>query len=210
MLTAIDTPLKPSYSLTERPGYLRLWGNCYDLSSPEAPAMLLRKQTAYFQTFEVTLEFDPRRVGYEAGIVLWWNHFSYATMGVTFVAPANGKEARTVVARNATGQAGVMRTTYPLSSRQGSPETLQLSLLPQPVKLLIICQGSKYFLVLEQLGIEQARITCSAGDLTVLPPVGGAFAGVLYGIYAFGRGEPVLDPADFTAIGVVSENTNRK
>lgn len=204
------TPLKPSYSLTERPGYLRLWGNCYDLSSPEAPAMLLRKQTAYFQTFEVTLEFDPRRVGYEAGIVLWWNHFSYATMGVTFVAPANGKEARTVVARNATGQAGVMRTTYPLSSRQGSPETLQLSLLPQPVKLLIICQGSKYFLVLEQLGIEQARITCSAGDLTVLPPVGGAFAGVLYGIYAFGRGEPVLDPADFTAIGVVSENTNRK
>lgn len=122
MLTATDTPLKPSYSLTERPGYLRLWGSCYDLSSPEAPAMLLRKQTAYFQTFEVTLEFDPRRVGYEAGIVLWWNHFSYATMGVTFVAPAHGKQARTVVARNATGQAGVMTVSQvcscPLS---GSP-----------------------------------------------------------------------------------------
>jgi hypothetical protein len=65
-------------------------------------------------------------------------------------------------------------------------------------------------LVPEQLGIEQARITCSAEDLTVLPPVGGAFAGVMYGVYAFGRGEPVLDPADFTAIGVVSEDTNRE
>lgn len=86
---------------------------------------------------------------------------------------------------------------------------MQLPLLPQPVKLLIICQGSKYFLVLEQLGIEQARITCSAGELTVLPPVGGAFAGVMYGIYAFGKGEPVLDPADFKEISVVSENTNR-
>lgn len=64
-------------------------------------------------------------------------------------------------------------------------------------------------MVLEQLGIEQARITCSAEDLTILPPVGGAFAGVMYGIYAFGRGEPVLDPADFTAISVVSEDTDR-
>lgn len=77
-----DTPLKQSYSLAERPGYLRLWGNCYDLSSPEAPAMLLRKQTSYFQTFEVTMEFNTRRLGCEAGLVLWWSQFSHATIGV--------------------------------------------------------------------------------------------------------------------------------
>lgn len=73
--------------------------------------MILRKQTAYFQTFEVTMEFDPRRVGYEAGIVLWWNQFSYATMGATFVAPPYGKEARTVIARNVTGQAGMTKVS---------------------------------------------------------------------------------------------------
>lgn len=77
--------------------------------------MLLRKQTSYFQTFEVTMEFDPRRVGYEAGIVLWWNQFSYATVGVTFGATPSGENARTVVTRNAIGQAGVMKVSLPSS-----------------------------------------------------------------------------------------------
>lgn len=95
----IDTPLKQCYSLTERPGFLRLLGNCYDLSSPEAPAMLLRKQTTYDQSFSVTLEFNPSRVGYEAGIVLWWNSFSYATVGVTLVELPSGERVHTVVMR---------------------------------------------------------------------------------------------------------------
>ena len=38
--------------------------------------------------------------------------------------------------------------------------------------------------------------------LTIMPPVGGAFTGVMYGIYSFGKGEPVLDPADFIDIYV--------
>jgi hypothetical protein len=42
----------------------------------------------------------------------------------------------------------------------------------------------------------------AAEDLTVAPPVGGAFAGVMYGVYSFGKGEPVLDPADFRDISV--------
>jgi hypothetical protein len=41
-----------------------------------------------------------------------------------------------------------------------------------------------------------------AANLTHLPPVGAAFAGVLYGIYSEGKGEPVLDPADFDDIEV--------
>lgn len=104
----IDTPLKQSYSLTERPGYLRLYGNCYNLSSPEAPAMLLRKQTMYEQSFGVTLEFNPSRVGYEAGLVLWWNQFSYATIGVTLVQLPSGEKVHSVVRRSPTGRAGVV------------------------------------------------------------------------------------------------------
>lgn len=79
----IDTPLKQFYSLAERPNHLRVYGGCYTLSSPEAPTMLLRKQTAINQSFQATLEFRPRKAGYEAGIVVWWSMYSYASIGLT-------------------------------------------------------------------------------------------------------------------------------
>lgn len=101
-----DTPLKQSYSLTERRGYLRLWGNCYDLSSPEAPAMLLRKQTSFFQTFEATMEFNTEQVGAEAGLVLWWSQFSYATIGVRIGGILNDSGRAHIVCRSPKGRAG--------------------------------------------------------------------------------------------------------
>lgn len=107
----LDTPLKQSYSLTARPGHLRLYGNCYDLSSPEAPAMLLRKQTSYTQTFETTLDFTPSRPGYEAGLVLWWNVFSYATVGVTLVELPDGEKVQTVVRRSRIGKEGSLNVS---------------------------------------------------------------------------------------------------
>ena len=103
-----DTPLKQCYALTEQPGFLRIYGNCYDLSSPEGPAMLLRKQTSYSERFHVKLNFNPRKKGYEAGIVLWWSQFSYATVGITTVELPSGEKVRTVIRRSPTGQAGIM------------------------------------------------------------------------------------------------------
>lgn len=41
-----------------------------------------------------------------------------------------------------------------------------------------------------------------AKDLTFYPPIGGAFTGAMFGVYSFGKGEPVLDPADFKDITV--------
>lgn len=73
--------------------------------------MLLRKQTAYLQSFETTLEFNPTRVGYEAGLVLWYNQFSYATIGVTLFELPNGEKVLTVVRRSPSGEAGVINVS---------------------------------------------------------------------------------------------------
>lgn len=51
--------------------------------SPEAPTMLLRRQTAFGQICSVVLDFEPKKVGYEAGLVLWWDMHSFASIGVT-------------------------------------------------------------------------------------------------------------------------------
>lgn len=101
-----------------------------------------------------------------------------------------------------------MQTQYPLVPKEENPQGTQTALEPKPLKLEIACQGNKYELSLKQLGVNLAQNTCHAADLTVLPPVGGAFAGVMYGIYASGNGEPVLSPADFTKIRVVGGNTD--
>lgn len=77
-----------------------------------------------------------------------------------------------------------------------------------PFKLTLVCEGSTYTLSFDQgQGGNQTHVSCSAEDLTIMPPVGGAFTGVMFGVYAFGRGEPVLDPADFTDIRVSTKGT---
>lgn len=77
-----------------------------------------------------------------------------------------------------------------------------------PFKLTIVCEGSTYTLSLEQgQRVSQTNVSCSAEDLTIMPPVGGAFTGVMFGVYAFGRGEPLLNPADFTDIRVSTRAT---
>lgn len=212
IIPSTDTPLKQSYSLTERPGYLRLWGNCYDLSSPEAPAMLLRKQTSFYQTFEVTMEFGSQQIGAEAGLVLWWSQFSYATVGVRFVATPGDSRRPRILCRTPEGRPGEFHVRLPWTSLWNTCSDANMSIAQTtsaylsdsvattpstivPVRLTLVCEGST------------AHVSCSAEDLTIMPPVGGAFTGVMFGVYAFGRGEPVLDPADFTDIRVLTRES---
>lgn len=209
--------------------------------------MLLRKQTALAQSFQATMEFAPSRMGYEAGIVLWWNQFSYATVGVTLLELPDGERVLTVVRRGPTAQAGVVevsevslffvfssvpmpplppsllpglprlsqiihtqeltrtQTTYPFLQPPEAPERVERLLAQGPVELVVGCRAEdgSYTLGIRQGGAEGDHAACRAEDLTVAPPVGAAFTGVMFGVYAFGKGEPVLDAADFGGIRMV-------
>ncbi|KAI5460362.1 glycosyl hydrolase [Mariannaea sp. PMI_226] len=178
-----NTPLKQSYSLAEKPGSLRLYGTCYDLSSPESPAMLLRKQTSYNQTFHATMEFSPRKAGYEAGVVIWWNQYSYAAIGIVAVTE-DGKVRRKAIIRK---------------PKQGNEIGTETSSGDQPIKFKIEATPTTYSLHISTLD-SALESSVSARDLTVAPPVGGSFTGVMFGLYSLGKGEPVLDPADFSDI----------
>lgn len=71
--------------------------------------MLLRKQTAYSQTFAAALDFRPSRPGYEAGVVLWWSHFCHAAVGVSACAGPDGQVSRRLIVRQPIGEAGVIK-----------------------------------------------------------------------------------------------------
>ncbi|KAJ5107970.1 hypothetical protein N7456_004645 [Penicillium angulare] len=77
----LRTPLKNDYSLSERPGYLALYGNAYRIDSSECPSMLLQKQVGFSGDWKTRLEFKPTEAGHEAGAAIWWSQFSHASIG---------------------------------------------------------------------------------------------------------------------------------
>lgn len=60
--------------------------------------MLLRRQTSFQQQFSVDLDFNPTKAGYEAGLVLWWDMHSFASVGVTL----NASGERVIVIKTPT------------------------------------------------------------------------------------------------------------
>ncbi|WYZ43831.1 hypothetical protein EsH8_VII_000267 [Colletotrichum jinshuiense] len=196
-----NTPIKACHSLTERPGYLRLYGNCFDLNSPESPAMLLRKQSSYNEIFRAKMLFKPSRAGYESGVVVYWSQYSYATIGITAVQQENATSTvPTIITREPTGKISEFKVAHPLSE-PGASSASALD-LERPIQMIITAKPTEYEINLS-VGEVQTSISFTSEALTVFPPVGGAFCGVMFGIYAFGRSEPVLDPSDFTDIEIL-------
>ena len=146
------------------------------------------------------MSFHPNRLGYESGVTLWWSQYSFASIGVGVVEPAEGAKAvRTVIAGEPTGKSGEAKVSYPLLDKGltlGSDDVVQFSIETTP---------SDYKLVLTS-GEARARVSFAAETLTISPPVGGAFTGAMFGIYAFGRSEPALDPSDFWDIEIVERS----
>lgn len=70
--------------------------------------MLLRKQSSYTESFAVRMQFSPRKAGYEAGIVVWWSQYSYATYGLTLRDCSDEEPTLAMVSRVPSGKAGVM------------------------------------------------------------------------------------------------------
>lgn len=143
------------------------------------------------------MSFQPSTPGYESGVALWWNQYSFASVGVGVAGPGEGAEAvRTVVAREPTGKSGELKVSYPLFEKGatlGSDGVVELSVEATP---------TEYKLVLSA-GEASVSVSFAAEMLTVSPPVGGSFTGALFGIYSFGRSEPVLEPSDFWDIEIV-------
>lgn len=93
----IRTPYKPFHTLTARPGYLRLRGNSYALGDRDSAALIVRKQTAYEETFETRLDFKPTSNLTEAGISIYYGDSLHNEIGIS--GDSAGGSARYIVLR---------------------------------------------------------------------------------------------------------------
>ncbi|KAH8694154.1 glycosyl hydrolase [Talaromyces proteolyticus] len=179
-----NTPLKVDYSLTVRSNLLRLYGGPYNLSVPASPTLLLRKQTHRFCRWETRLSFHPSSTIAEAGTVVWWNYFTYASIGIR----TNG-ENRFVRFRDTMGR---------FTERK-------LKGYNSDVVLCIVC-GDAYLLGFREVGDESEKFQwfdeVSNAAMTADPPIGLSFTGMMLGLYSFAEGQPSSSPADFHYVEV--------
>jgi beta-xylosidase len=71
----LRTPLRQCYTLES--SRLALYGNAYTIDMQESPAMLLRKQTSYSQTWTTQVSLEADNLTQEAGAVVFWSRWSY-------------------------------------------------------------------------------------------------------------------------------------
>ena len=110
----VRNPDNSAWSLTERPGYLRIWTGDWDLNLRKAKNTLVRREKDHRYTAITKLEFHPSRNGEEAGLTCYYSTTTYIKFGIVY---EDGPRMRlienrggvvTVVAETETVSAGVV------------------------------------------------------------------------------------------------------
>jgi alpha-N-arabinofuranosidase len=170
----VRNPPLDSWSLRERPGFLRLWGGTATLRDVASPSLVCRPQPGFDLTARTRLSFAPRHPGEQAGICIRANEDFHVALLVAL--GDNGRELR------------LERTT------RGRTMTLgRRPLAPGPVTLEVQANAEAY--TFGELGTVRTR---SLSAETILDATGRHhFTGAVIGLYATGNGERATVPADF-------------
>ncbi|KAE8376020.1 glycosyl hydrolase [Aspergillus bertholletiae] len=176
-----NTPTRIDYSLIERPNHLRLYGGPYNLSVPSCPTLFLRKQMHRYSTWETQLSFRPQSPHTEAGAVVWWNYFTYSSIGIRL---------------SPTGGTRILR----FRPAEGEVIDRKLESTVSDVVLLIEC-GDQYRFGFREMNGANCKSQwigeVQNSVMTQSPPIGAPFTGMMLGLYAFGERQRCLAPADF-------------
>jgi alpha-N-arabinofuranosidase len=175
----LRNPEMNNYSLTDRPGWLRLMGSCTTLDETSSPTFIGRRQRHLACRVSTELDFNPQGDNEEAGLVAMGDNRHHYEIGIT------QKEAeRIIFVRRKIG-------------------TLQATVSQQPlpdgnVTLSIKADETWFtfsFAIDDDPATELAR-----GETRYLCTESGAamFTGTYFGMYATGNGRPSRSPADFS------------
>lgn len=171
-------PPPGTWSLTERPGYLRLNGNAATLDVVGAtPALVGRWQTEMTCRFSALLDFEPAREGEEAGLTTFMKETHHYEIAVT-----QRRGSRIILLR---------RRIHDLQVVVAEEE-----LPPGLVELVCDATPQTY-----TFGYRVGDAAPRELGMTVIQPISsdaaGTFTGMILALYATGNGNPCNAPADF-------------
>jgi alpha-N-arabinofuranosidase len=178
----VRNPEPGSWSLSERPGFLRLWGSSATLNDVASPALVCRPQQRFQVAASTQLSFEPRHPNEHAGLSVRANEQFHLTLFITL--GKRGRELRLV------------RTTH------GHAVTLERCKLGSgPVTLVVHASAEHYTFaggagghVGELGGVRTRNLSAE----TILQSTGRHhFTGTTLGLFATGAGGRATVPADF-------------
>ncbi|HEX4350634.1 MAG TPA: glycoside hydrolase family 43 protein [Verrucomicrobiae bacterium] len=181
----VRNPVEQNYSLSERPGWLRLHGSAVTLNDEDAPTFVGRRQTDLNCRAAARLDFQPQYTNEEAGLTLRGNEKNHCDIVVALV---DGKR-----------QVGLRKIldgqlSEPVSFHEIPAGEVVLSVQASPLSYEFFCQaaGGRE----TSLGTARTR-DLSTETLTAQQNAHFNFTGVVIGLFATGNGSAGSAPADF-------------
>ncbi|HDQ44411.1 MAG TPA: glycoside hydrolase family 43 protein [bacterium] len=179
----LRNPKAEDYSLSDRPGYLRLYGSAVTLNDQDSPTFLGRRQTDLRCEVSTRIDFEPVHENEEAGLVARQNDKYHYEIGLTF------REGRRQVFFRRVVDAEIVEPVRYADAEPG-PVTLSIRAEPLSYTFSLITQDGQHEILGEaptkELSVE--RIGFKDGM---------CFTGVYFGLYATGNGKRSTVPADF-------------
>jgi xylan 1,4-beta-xylosidase len=173
----LGSPRVEDWSLTDRPGALRLLGNASRLDDG-APVIFVGRRQQHFECeVAAQLDFEPGEDGEEAGLTVWMNPWHHYDLLVT---RQNGQ--RYVAVRRRIGNLAAVVAREPIEAG--------------PVTLSIHAERQSYTFGFSIDSAEPHPL--AAGETRYLATVvAGGFTGVYLAMYATGNGQASRTPAFF-------------
>ena len=178
----LRNPIRASYSVTERSGWLTLHGTSVRLDSDKgvSPTFVGRRQEHLHVRIATRIDFAPAREGQEAGLVLYQGPRHRVELAL-----ARGTSGREIHVRQTVG-----RDISTVTASVPAPGT-------EPLILQIDAEPTRYAF---SWGPSPERLQPIGGAETRLlsTEVAGGFVGTYVGMYAWARSDdPASPPAAF-------------
>lgn len=173
----VRNPHSADWSLTEKPGSLRLKGSGISFKEKDSPAFVARRQTAFELTASAKISFTPAASNEEAGLVVRGddaNHFDF------LITLKDGK--RVAMLRKC------------LKDKEAS---FQFKEIPNGDLILGISATDREYQFWVQKKGKKAIVVGTAETKDLSTEVIGGFTGTYIGMYASGNGKKNTHPADF-------------
>jgi len=174
----IRNPHDVDWSLTSRPGFLRLNGSKMNFKQKDSPAFICRRQTAFNLSVSAKISFIAAATNEEAGLVVRGNDKNHFDFVISLI---GGK--RVVILRK-----------YIEDKIVG----LNYKEIPDTVKIIlrITATNLQYSFWVQQEG-QIAELIGISSTIDLSTEKIGGFTGTYIGMYASGNGTANTNPADF-------------
>lgn len=183
----LNNPIKGNYSLSERKGYLRLYGSEKSLSQNNGVTFVGRRQNLFDFTVTTTLDFNPKTANEEAGITLFKDALYHYQLSIR----KKGKQRELVLSYNL-GQINAVAK--------------QIVLKDAAVNLVI--KGTQEFY---EFGFSQGKdaitILGKVDSRFLSTETAGGFTGLYIGLFASGNGVKSKTATDFDSFVYTNNNS---